>query len=54
MPVIETTIGDIIKNFEDIVAVAFDTWIVNFDDGIILEAFHEGEITIGKKGSIVR
>jgi len=52
LPVIETTIGDIIKNFKDIVAVGFDTWIVNFDEGIIIENYHEGEITIGKKGSL--
>jgi hypothetical protein len=51
LPVVETTIGDIIKNFDDIVAVGFDTWIVNFDEGIIIENYHEGEITIGKKGS---
>ncbi|MCG7406528.1 hypothetical protein MH117_03795 [Paenibacillus sp. ACRRX] len=52
LPVIETTIEDIIKNFEDIVAVGFDTWIINFDEGIIIENYHEGEITIGKKGNM--
>lgn len=49
IPVVEATIGDIIKNFEDIIAVGFDTWIVNFDKRIIIENYHVGEITIGKK-----
>ncbi|MDF2960668.1 MAG: hypothetical protein K0S39_2403 [Paenibacillus sp.] len=49
LPVIETTIGDVIKNFKDIAAVGFDTWVVNFDEGIIIENYHEGEITVGKK-----
>ncbi|GGD89882.1 CDI toxin immunity protein [Paenibacillus nasutitermitis] len=51
LPVIETTIGDVIKNFEDIVAVGFDTWVINFDEGIIIENYHEGELTIGKKAN---
>lgn len=49
IPVVEATIGDIIRNFEDIIAVGFDTWIVNFDKRINIENYHVGEITIGKK-----
>ncbi len=49
LPVIETTIGDVIENFKDITDVGFDTWIVNFDEGLIIENYHDGEITVGKK-----
>jgi len=52
LPVVETTIGDIISHFEDIVAVGFDTWIVNFEERIIIENYHEGEIMIGKRENL--
>ncbi|WP_341281111.1 hypothetical protein [Paenibacillus sp. FSL H8-0537] len=53
-PVIETTIGDVIKNFKDIAFVGFNTWIVNFDEGIIIENYHDEEITIGKRDILSR
>ncbi|MFC5472312.1 hypothetical protein ACFPPD_26870 [Cohnella suwonensis] len=48
-PVIESSLSKIIESFDDVIAVGFDTWIVNFEIGIIIENYHEGEITIGKK-----
>jgi len=51
--VIEAATEDIVKHFQDIIAVAFDTWIVNFDDGIVIENYHDGEIILGKlKGGV--
>ncbi|RKP44067.1 hypothetical protein D7Z26_27025 [Cohnella endophytica] len=49
LPVVESSLVKIIENFDDVIAVGFDTWIINFELGIIIENHHEGEITIGVK-----
>jgi hypothetical protein len=47
LPVVETNLNNIINNFNDVIAVGFDTWIVNLDKGIIIESHHEGDLTVG-------
>ncbi|HBS44041.1 MAG TPA: hypothetical protein DEA91_05455 [Paenibacillus sp.] len=47
LPIVETNLDNIIKNFNDVIAVGFDTWIVNLDKGIIIESHHEGDLTMG-------
>ncbi|WP_170880245.1 hypothetical protein [Paenibacillus odorifer] len=47
LPIVETNLDNIIKNFNDVIAVGFDTWIVNLDQGIIIESHHEGDLTMG-------
>ncbi|MNO32105.1 hypothetical protein D3C76_220890 [compost metagenome] len=47
LPIVETNLDNIIKNFNDVIAVAFDTWIVNLDKGIIIESHHEGDLKVG-------
>ncbi|GAE05165.1 hypothetical protein JCM10914_1254 [Paenibacillus sp. JCM 10914] len=47
LSVIEAKLEDIIDNEDDVVAVGFDTWIVNFEMKTIIEVHHEGEIHIG-------
>ncbi|MFF2480069.1 hypothetical protein [Paenibacillus sp. NPDC058071] len=49
LPVVETTLGDVINHFKEITAVGFDTWFVNFDESILIENHHEGEITVVRK-----
>ncbi|CAH1054633.1 hypothetical protein [Paenibacillus pseudetheri] len=47
LPIVETNLDNIIKNFNDVIAVGFDTWIVNLDKGIFIESHHEGDLTMG-------
>lgn len=47
LPIVETNLDNIIKNFNDVIAVGFDTWIINLDKGIIIESHHEGDLTMG-------
>jgi hypothetical protein len=46
-PIIETNLFKIMDSWDDVVAVGFDTWIVDLEQGIIIENYHEGEITVG-------
>lgn len=48
-PVIKTDIISAIKYWDDVVAVAPDTWLLNTNIGYIVEVFHEGEIVVGVK-----
>lgn len=46
-PIIETNLFKIMESWDDVVAVGFDTWIVDLEQRIIIENYHEGEITVG-------
>ncbi|WP_165452851.1 DUF943 family protein [Paenibacillus thalictri] len=47
LPVIESLFSRIIRNYEDVTAVGFNTWIVNREMNRIIEVHHEGEINVG-------
>ena len=46
LPVIETSLNCFLKNIDDVLAVSFDTWILIREKNIIIEFFHDGEITL--------
>ena len=46
LPVIETKIEDFISCIDDVLAVSFDTWVWIKKKNIIIEFFHDGEITL--------
>ncbi len=46
--VLGTTVANIFKNLDDVLAVGFNTWIVNFEKDYFIEFNHEGEIRMGK------
>jgi hypothetical protein len=47
LPCLKSGLKDIIKFINDVTAVSFDTWVVSSDYNIIIEFYHEGEITLG-------
>ena len=46
VPVIKSKLFKIIDVIDDVTAVAFDTWLYNFEHKIIIEFHHEGEIVL--------
>lgn len=47
LPCLKIELKDIINSIDDITCVSFDTWVVSSDYNIIIELYHEGEITLG-------
>ncbi|VYU67853.1 hypothetical protein [Clostridium tertium] len=47
LPCLKSELKDIINSIDDVTAVSFDTWAVSSDYNIIIEFYHEGEITLG-------
>lgn len=47
LPCLKIELKDIINSIDDITCVSFDTWVVSLDYNIIIELYHEGEITLG-------
>ncbi|AKA70178.1 hypothetical protein [Clostridium scatologenes] len=47
LPCLECQLKDIITFIDDVTSVSFDTWLVSSDYNIIIEFYHEGEITVG-------
>lgn len=47
LPCLKSELKNIIKSIDDVTAVSFDTWVVSSDYNIIIEFYHEGEITLG-------
>lgn len=47
IPVIRTTLGDVIGNFKDIEYVAFEKFLFNPSFGYVIEILNDGRVTIG-------
>ena len=47
MPIIKSELVNILNNLDDVLAVSFDTWLLAEDESIVIEFYHESEITIG-------
>lgn len=45
--ILSTDMMNIINNYDDVVAVSFDTWFVAVDFSFVIENHHEGEIVLG-------
>lgn len=45
IPVIKTNLSEIKSNIDDVLSVAFDTWILLDDYSLIFEFYHDGMIT---------
>ncbi|NBD25408.1 CDI toxin immunity protein [Paenibacillus glycinis] len=48
LPVIETKLARLIERQDDVTAVGFNVWFINFEIKTIIEVHHEGEINVGK------
>lgn len=48
IPIIKSSIDDILENIYDVLAVSFDTWLISVDMKDIIEFYHEGAVTIAK------
>ena len=47
LPCLKSKLSHIIRHIDDVACVSFDTWIVSVDYNIVIEIYHEGEITLG-------
>lgn len=47
LPVLMSNLTKILENVDDVTAVGFDTWIYNPQKKIVIEFYHEGDITLG-------
>ncbi|MDX6189493.1 hypothetical protein SGQ83_09050 [Flavobacterium sp. Fl-318] len=46
-PVLETSLQSVYMNVDNVLAVSYDTWLYVFEKNIVIEFYHDGEITIG-------
>lgn len=46
-PIIEAKLSNIIESWDDVEAGSLDTWIVDLEQGILIENHHEGELIVG-------
>ena len=47
IPAIKTNLSSVVTVFNDVISVAPDTWLVNFEEGYVVEIFHDGQMTAG-------
>lgn len=47
LPSVQCKLNAIIENIDDVLAVAFDTWLVSNDKKEVIEFYHEGSIVYG-------
>jgi hypothetical protein len=47
IPIIESKLDKILEFFDDVEAVSPNTWLYCPSDGWIVEAYHDGDITVG-------
>lgn len=47
LPILKSDLSTIIDVIDDVTAVSFDTWLFLPNEGVTIEFYHDGEITIG-------
>jgi hypothetical protein len=47
LPILKSTLENILKNFDDVEAVRPNTWIYSPSAGWVIEFYHDGDITLG-------
>ncbi len=47
LPVIKTDLSSVLKNFDDVVSVGFETWFYNPYQGYIIQYYYLGEMDAG-------
>lgn len=47
LPVVRTDLQSIIKSYDDVVSVGFETWMYNPQEGYVVENYYLGEIHTG-------
>lgn len=47
MPIIKSELINILNTLDDVIAVSFDTWLLSEDKSLVIEFYHESNITIG-------
>lgn len=48
LPVVSSTIKEVISVIDDVTAVSFDTWLFSPQEKIVVEFYHEGQVTLGR------
>ena len=52
-PIIKSEFVNILNNLDDVLAVSFDTWLLAEDESMVIEFYHEGEVTIGMLADLI-
>jgi hypothetical protein len=47
LPVLQTSLESVYLNIDDVLAVSYDTWLYFSEKNIVIEFYHDGEITLG-------
>ncbi len=47
LPVIQSTVNKVIEALDDVIAVSFDTWILDQEAFFVIELYYEESIHIG-------
>jgi len=47
VPIVKSSLENVLNNFDDVEAVSPDTWIYSPSAGWLIEFYHDGDITLG-------
>lgn len=47
LPVLQTSLESVYLNIDNILAVSYDTWLYVYEKNIVVEFYHDGDITVG-------
>lgn len=52
-PIIKSELVNILNNLDDVLAVSFDTWLLAEDESMVIEFYHESDVTIGMLADLI-
>lgn len=52
-PIIKSALVNILNNLDDVLAVSFDTWLLAEDESMVIEFYHESDVTIGMLADLI-
>lgn len=53
MPIVKSELVNILNNLDDVIAVSFDTWLLAEDESMVIEFYHESDVTIGMLSDLI-
>lgn len=53
MPIVKSELVNILNNLDDVIAVSFDTWLLAEDESMVIEFYHESDVTIGMLADLI-
>ena len=52
-PIVKSELVNILNNLDYVLAVSFDTWILAEDESMVIEFYHESDVTIGMLADLI-